>query len=201
MCIIGEFSDFSLVEVFQLIDHGDRTGLLTVQSRQGQHYFWTQQGSIVAASDRQDGWGLYSLIIQMKFLLPPTLERLIQCIYDPSQPLGECLYEKGVLSLANLEFLFQLQLTREFYAVTDNSNTRFSIDTDITIPNFELTGLSLPLICLTGSDESLASCTATLKSNPNPFCFWSQGLIKNKVPNVLDDNNSYPDHAKLVAIS
>ncbi|MEQ8970123.1 MAG: hypothetical protein RIE73_06965 [Coleofasciculus sp. C1-SOL-03] len=145
-------------------------------------------GSIVAASDRQDGWGLYSLIIQMKFLLPPTLERLIQCIYDPSQPLGECLYEKGVLSLANLEFLFQLQLTREFYAVTDNSNTRFSIDTDITIPNFELTGLSLPLICLTGSDESLGGCTVTLKSNP--FCFWSQGLIKNKVPNVSGDHNS-----------
>ncbi|WP_245939995.1 DUF4388 domain-containing protein [Stenomitos frigidus] len=69
MAISGYLSEFSLPEIFQLLEQGNKTGRLSVQERSQQSscngltlHIWFKQGHIIAAADRLDGQGLVSII-------------------------------------------------------------------------------------------------------------------------------------------
>ncbi|MBA3922343.1 MAG: DUF4388 domain-containing protein [Nostocaceae cyanobacterium] len=70
MSLSSSFRDFSLAELFQLVDQGRKSGCLTVctlpsaevaDSKTHYYYIWFREGRIVAAAHRLDGKGLVSI--------------------------------------------------------------------------------------------------------------------------------------------
>ena len=69
MAITGSLSEFSLPEIFQFLDQGQKTGILTIRDPQNVQtgkpflrHIWLQNGRVVAAGDRLDNRGLVRLI-------------------------------------------------------------------------------------------------------------------------------------------
>ncbi|MEQ9356479.1 DUF4388 domain-containing protein [Coleofasciculus sp. F4-SAH-05] len=147
MGIIGTLSDVSLPEIFQLIEKGKRTGLLTVRAlppATGTYYLWVKQGHIIAAANRQDGQGLISLISKCQLVSDRVLSKLVQWCCPVNQPLGVCLKQQGVLTRLNLEQLFQIQLLQQLSVLFQLQDGSFRFDSLAVIPTQEMTGLSIP---------------------------------------------------------
>ena len=85
MSVNGYLSDCSLPEVFQLLQDGKKTGLLSIQGLaspdqvQSKYYFiWLHRGRIVTITTRLDSRGLAALISRRRYLSPTMTERLIR---------------------------------------------------------------------------------------------------------------------------
>jgi hypothetical protein len=72
MPVSGYLSNFSLPEVLQFLQEGQKTGLLTVRSLPNttqefsRYFIWFNQGRIIAAADRTDYRGLVNMIALRK---------------------------------------------------------------------------------------------------------------------------------------
>jgi hypothetical protein len=130
MSLSSSFTDFSLAELFQLIDQGRKSGCLSVctlpdlhlsGSKSLHYYIWFRQGRIVAAANRLNGQELVSKIIKRKWCN---------------------LKSEGLLSAEQLNLLFasQLQQVRKLFEIQTGV---FKLDSKATLPWTEMTGLSL----------------------------------------------------------
>lgn len=147
MGIIGTLNDVSLPEIFQLLEKGKRTGLLTIRAcppATGTYYIWVKQGHMVAAANRRDGQGLISLIAKCKLVSDRVLTKLVKWCCPVNQPLGVCLKQQGVLTRLNLEQLFQIQLLQQLSVLFQLQDGCFRFDSMAVIPTQEMTGLSIP---------------------------------------------------------
>jgi hypothetical protein len=150
MAITGCLTDFSLPEIFQLVEKGHKTGLLTLSvlpSSQGQsrvHYIWINQGRIVAAANRLDDQGLVSLIEQRKWVSDRVFDKLVHWCCPITEPLGLYLQKQGVLPADQLEQLFQVQVLQQVCTLFQLKDAEFKFDPNVRIPTREMTGLSLP---------------------------------------------------------
>jgi hypothetical protein len=152
MSLSSSFTDFSLAELFQLIDQGRKSGCLTVctlpnlrcpDSKAHYYYIWFRQGCVVAAASRLTGQGLTNKIIQRGWADKQLIE---QFSHDtPPTPLGLLLKTCGVLSSEQLNLLFasQLQQVRELFEIQKGV---FKLDGKADCPLPEMTGLSLRTI-------------------------------------------------------
>lgn len=149
MAITGHLAEFSLSEIFQFLEQGNKTGLLTVATEScphqpsGEHYIWFRQGYIVAASQRLDHRGLTSLIAQRGWLGDCAVLRLAQCC-PSDRPLGISLKTRGILDASQLKLLFYLQVMRQVCALFTLPDAWFHFDSRAQIPYQELTGLHAP---------------------------------------------------------
>lgn len=150
MTLTGYLSDFSLAEVFQLLEQGKRTGLLTVRpisrsdsSASGSYYLWLDRGRIVAAADRLDKKGLLHSIEQHGWLRGEVATAIFQvCKLD--QPMGTCLKEQGVIKTEQLVLLFLTQVVQQICTLLALEEGRFSFQDAVRAPVQEMTGLSKP---------------------------------------------------------
>ncbi|NJM72533.1 MAG: DUF4388 domain-containing protein [Scytonema sp. RU_4_4] len=150
MSISSSFTDFSLAELFQLIDQGRKSGCLTVctlpdlhtpGSKSHYYYIWFRQGCVVAAANRLNGQGLLQNVIQRGWVSQQVIEQV--CIETSlATPLGLLLKTQGILSTEQLNLLFasQLQQVRELFEIQKGV---FKLDSKATLPLEEMTGLSL----------------------------------------------------------
>lgn len=147
----GYLADFSLPEIFQFMEQGQKTGLLTirtlpaVQTQEVQTYcIWLNQGQIVAASD--DLYQSQKGLVDMMAHRGMTSERLA---YKSAQncpvntPLGLCLKTQGILKAEQLQLLFQMQIVKRLPGLFEISDGQFEFDPQATLPTNEMTGLSL----------------------------------------------------------
>lgn len=149
MSIQGLLSDFSLTEIFQFIEQGHKTGLLTLRSlpdsrspSPSAHYIWVSKGGVVAAANQLNDRGLILLIEQYPWVSDRVVDKLAQ--FCPShRPFGLYLKKQGVLQTEQLEHLFQIQLVQELCAVFQLEDARFQFDLNVPMPTREMTGLSL----------------------------------------------------------
>jgi hypothetical protein len=155
MSIVGSLSDFSLPEIFQFIENGHRTGLLTVsplpespKMSPSMHYIWVSKGSIVAAANHLDQQGLIALIDQYSWVSNRVVTKLAQ-FCPPGQPLGLYLRSQGALQLQQLEHLFQVQLVQQMCVLCQLKDGHFKFDQNVTLPMQEMTGLGVPPEALT----------------------------------------------------
>lgn len=150
MSLSSSFTDFSLAELFQLIDQGRKSGCLSVctlpdihapESKSQHFYIWFRQGRIVAAANRLNGRGLVSKITQRGWAHEIVLEKLC-LVASTGTPLGVNLKTQEVLSAEQLNLLFasQLQQVRELFEIQKGV---FKLDSKATLPWSEMTGLSL----------------------------------------------------------
>jgi len=150
MAITGSLSEFSLPEIFQFLDQGQKTGILTIRDPQNVQtgkpflrHIWLQNGRVVAAGDRLDNRGLLRLIEQRGWLNDShklEIERLIA----ENAPLGLNLKSLGILQPDQLKLLFSVQVLRQVCALFQVETGLFRFDADANLPKAEMTGLSLP---------------------------------------------------------
>ncbi|MGD1854813.1 MAG: DUF4388 domain-containing protein [Leptolyngbyaceae cyanobacterium] len=148
MSVNGYLSDRSLPEVFQLLQDGKKTGLLSIQglassARTTQYYFlWLHRGRIVALTHRLNSRGLAALISNRGYLSTTMTERLIRRC-PPDEPLGRFLRSQGVLTTKQLQILFVNQVIRRMSDVLRVADGYFLFDPEAPIPKVEMTGLSV----------------------------------------------------------
>jgi hypothetical protein len=154
MSITGSLSDFSLQEIFQFLENGKKTGLLTLRTLPESpttplsiHYIWVSQGSLVAAANQLNHDGLVSLITQYQWVSNRAVTKLAQ--FSPAnQPLGLYLKNQGVLQTAQLEHLFQMQIVQELCPLFQVNDAQFKFDQNVPLPMQEMTGLSVSGVAL-----------------------------------------------------
>ena len=148
MFVNGYLSDCSLIEVFQLLQDGKKTGLLSIQglgspdrARPKYYFIWLHRGRIVTVTTRLDNRGLAALMGRRRYVSPTMTERLIRrCPLD--EPLGRFLRSQGVLTNKQLTLLFAAQVVRRIGEVFALPDGYCAFDDSAPLPKVEMTGLS-----------------------------------------------------------
>ena len=150
MAITGSLSEFSLPEIFQFLDQGQKTGILTIRDPQNVQtgkpflrHIWLQNGRVVAAGDRLDNRGLVRLIEQRSWL--NEIQRLeLERLLREDALLGLNLKSLGILQPDQLKLLFSIQVLRQVCALFQLETGLFRFEANANLPKAEMTGLSLP---------------------------------------------------------
>lgn len=176
MAITGYLADFSLAEIFELLEHGNKTGLLTIcplkdsgtKNKADNHYIWFSQGRTVAAANTLDQQGLVRLIAQRGWLGDRAALRLAQG-GKPGTPLGLSLKAQNALNADQLKLLFYAQVMQQVCVLFALKDGWFQFDTKAPLSNFEMTGLSAPAteVTLAGL-RALKDWSALLDKLPLP---------------------------------
>lgn len=157
MSLQSFLSDFSLPEIFQFVEKGQKSGLLSIsalpesQASKGSfHYIWVHQGHVVAAANivvtanRLEHLGLVSLIKQRQWVSESALDKLAPWCDNRGESLGQYLFNQGVLQGHQLKHLFSIQVLQQVCAVFQLKDGQVQFDQNVSIPAQELTGLSVP---------------------------------------------------------
>jgi len=148
MSLDGRLAEFSLPEIFQLLEHGNKTGLLTLRTsptnlleQVQNHYIWLQQGQIVAAANRPDHQGLLRMLKQRNWTSHSELSPIFNTL---NKPLGTILKTEGIVRPENLKILFYIQVMRQVCTLFEFQDGYFHFDHQTPLPFLEMTGLSAP---------------------------------------------------------
>lgn len=172
MAITGVLSEFSLPEIFQFLEQGHKTGLLTIQPLAVQkgavHYIWFQIGRVVAAADRLDHQGLYRMMNQRGWVSDRLISKFsLMC--STQMPIGLCLKSQGILQAEQLKLLFYGQVVRQVCALFKLQDAQFHFNPQASLPISEMTGLSLPATEVTIMGlRALRDWTALSDKLPDP---------------------------------
>ncbi|WP_088243858.1 DUF4388 domain-containing protein [Calothrix rhizosoleniae] len=149
MAIAGRLAEFSLPEVFQLLEQGNKTGLLTLRtSPEGllqtvqNYYIWLKEGRIVAAASRLDCQGLLTMLRRRNWIDEHLFK--ITAICALNKPLGTILKTAGIIRLEQLKMLFYIQVIQKVCCLFEFQDGYFKFDSKASIPLSEMTGLSAP---------------------------------------------------------
>lgn len=180
MAFTGYLTEFSLPEIFQFLEQGHKTGLLTIRplpatpTEAKVYYLWLHQGRIVAAADRADGQGLVSMIAQRGWMTSQAALKVFQSS-PTNTPMGLCLKSQGLLQADQLNLLFRTQVVGLVSDLFQLANGHFDFDAKSTMPPAEMTGLSLP------ANEGTLMGLRTLRD-------WT--ALKDKLPDVTSGLSS-----------
>lgn len=147
MAIAGRLSEFSLGEILQLLEQGQKTGLLTIRAAYSpseplqNFYLWFKQGQILAAANRLDYKGLINLIYQREWLDQES-EALWSEAFNSNRPLGLYLKHQELLSSEQLKLLFYAQVMRQVCTIFKFPDGWFNFEAKTAMPLAEMTGLS-----------------------------------------------------------
>ena len=149
MAITSCLAEFSLPELFQFLDQGSKTGLLTLRFQPDSHspekrvrHALMHQGRIVAVTNRLNHQCLLAMICQRGWISPQALrEQVNRC--PANMPIGLYLKTQGFLQPEQLRLLFHAQVLQQICGLFRLKDARFKFDTKATLPTTEMTGLSL----------------------------------------------------------
>ncbi len=149
MAITSCLAEFSLPELFQFLDQGSKTGLLTLRFQPDIHspekrirHALLHQGRIVAVTNRLNHQCLLAMICQRGWISPEALrEQVNRC--PANMPIGLYLKTQGFLQPEQLRLLFHAQVLQQICGLFRLKDARFKFDSKATLPTTEMTGLSL----------------------------------------------------------
>ena len=149
MAFTGYLSKFSLPEIFEFLEQGYKTGLLSIRAlkmEQNQlaqsHYIWLRQGRIVAAANNLDERGLVSMIARRGWVRESSATEKFQAS-GGKMAMGLCLKSQGLLTAEQLSLLFRAQIMGQVSPLFELENGKFDFNFQATIPAAEMTGLSM----------------------------------------------------------
>ncbi len=149
MAFTGYLSKFSLAEIFEFLEQGYKTGLLSIRTlkddrnqQADNHYIWLRQGRIVAAANRLDGQGLVSMIVRRGWTSENVATEKFQASHG-RMAMGLCLKSQGLLTAEKLTLLFRAQIMGQVSPLFELENGKFDFDFQASIPTAEMTGLSI----------------------------------------------------------
>lgn len=175
MTVTGYLAEFSLAELFQFLEQGNKVGLLTIctlvnadSGQQRNHHIWFNQGRIVAAGSTLDQQGLLRLISQRGWLGDRAASRLAQSC-PVNTPIGLCFKSQGVLNAEQLKLLFYAQVMQQVCALFALKDGWFQFDIKVPLPIAEMTGLSAPATEVTMAGlRALKDWSALADKLPDP---------------------------------
>ncbi|MGB5961319.1 MAG: DUF4388 domain-containing protein [Coleofasciculaceae cyanobacterium] len=149
MAITSSLAEFSLPELFQFLDQGSKTGLLTLRFQPDIHspekrirHVLLHQGRIVAVTNRLNHQCLLAMICQRGWISPEALrEQVNRC--PANMPIGLYLKTQSFLQPEQLRLLFHAQVLQQICGLFRLRDARFKFDSKATLPTTEMTGLSL----------------------------------------------------------
>ena len=145
MQLNGYLSQYSLPEIFQLIEQGQKTGRLSlsysIDRENYNHYIWFSSGAIVAAANQLNQDGLALLIEERKWLKKEIINTISR-ICASSTPIGAYLKSQNLLNAEQLKILFYIQVMRQVCELFKLKEARFDFTSDTSLPMAEMTGLS-----------------------------------------------------------
>jgi Domain of unknown function (DUF4388) len=150
MALSGYLSEYSLAEIFQFVQQGYKTGLLSiapdndsVQSYSDSSYIWFQNGRVMAHARDASQLGLLSMIAQRDWISRDNLAAFHEQLKATNQPLGLYLKTTGVLDAEQLRLLFHSQVLQPVCGLFKLANAKFSFDEQAPLSYPEMTGLSV----------------------------------------------------------
>ena len=150
MKFTGYLAEFSLPEVLQFLEQGQKSGLLTIRTLPTaltqeiqSHYIWLDQGRIIAAADQLDDERLVSMISERCWVSDHLASKIAQSC-PTNTPMGLWLKSQGMLQAEQLKLLFRTQVVGQVSALFELQNANFDLDPTATSPLAEMTGLSMP---------------------------------------------------------
>lgn len=181
MALSGYLSEYSLPEIFQFVEQGYKTGLLSIEPEpdvslpQAQpHYLWIQGGRIIAMANQLDDNGLL-LMLKQRGWLNSHLLNLVKDWSGTEQPLGLYLKAQGAITAEQVKLLFHAQVLRPVCALFKLTNAKFAFEPRVRLPKAEMTGLSLSTSEATLLGLRVLRDWSTLMDKlPDPYC----GLTK-----------------------
>lgn len=149
MAITSSLTEFSLPELFQFLDQGSKTGLLTLRFQPDIHsqekrvrHTLIHQGRIVAVTNRLNHQCLLAMICQRGWISPEALrEQVNKC--PANMPIGLYLKTQSFLQPEQLRLLFHAQVLQQICGLFRLKDAQFKFDSKATLPTTEMTGLSL----------------------------------------------------------
>jgi Domain of unknown function (DUF4388) len=155
MALTGYLSDYSLAEVLQFIQQGNKTGLLTITPKNqaaGEqisiNYTWFQNGRVVANAKELTSLGLIAMLEKRNWIGTEVSESLRSQLDTLSRPLGLHLKLIDILDVEQLRILFHAQVLQAVCALFKLQDAQFYFDENISISNIkpEMTGMSVSAV-------------------------------------------------------
>lgn len=154
MSLTGCLAEYSLVEIFNFVQEGDKTGLLSIEadrcisrSIDNAYYISFQAGRIMSVSSGHGlaDRGLIKMIAQRQWL---SIEQTTGLSFHASklnQPLGTHLKSCNLLDSPQLSLLFDAQVVAGVCKLFGEDHTgKFTFDPHAILDYGEMTGISLP---------------------------------------------------------
>lgn len=205
MSTTGCLTDFSLTEIFQFIEKGNRSGLLTIRvspeykaTLPSAYYIWVERGCLVAAASRLDQQGLVSLIEQRQWVSKHIIARLDNfCPTD--KPLGFCLRDQGALQADHLKQLLHSQVLELVFILCQLKSGQFKFEQNMPIPAREMTGLSVPIVVLKTLLEAIGCIQQVIDQLQSQSTNYAQQIIdqlqaQSKALQLSHYDNVYPTY-------
>jgi hypothetical protein len=153
MSLTGYLSEYSLAEIFNFVQEGNKSGLLSIESDRclsrsldNSYYISFQTGRIMSVSHGHglEYRGLLKMMEQRQWLSPEQLTGLSINANKLGQPLGTHLKSCNVLDAEQLKLLFDAQVVASICKLFGEiHHGRFQFDPQAPLMYAEMTGISL----------------------------------------------------------
>jgi hypothetical protein len=154
MSLTGYLVEYSLVEIFNFVQEGNKTGVLSIEadrcftrSLDNAYYISFQTGRIMSVSSGHGlaDLGLLKMMAQRQWLSAEQITGLSFHATKLGQPLGTHLKSCNLLDSSQLSLLFDAQVVAGICKLFgENHYGQFSFDPQATLNYPEMTGISLP---------------------------------------------------------
>jgi DNA-binding CsgD family transcriptional regulator len=155
MSLTGYLAEYSLVEIFNFVQAGHKTGLLSIQadrclsrSLNNAYSISFQSGRIMSVSGGNElaDRGLLKMMAQRQWLSTEQITGLSFHASNLGQPLGTHLKSCNLLDSSQLNLLFNAQVVAGICKLFEEHHYgSFSFDPQATLSYPEMTGISLPI--------------------------------------------------------
>ncbi len=117
MALKGTLKDFGIADIFQLISHQSKTGVLHLNSKEQEVNIFFASGNVVRAESttRKKSDLLGSMLVRAEVITEAQLEEGLEIQRRTLRRLGDILVERGYLSKADLKEFTRLQTTETLY--------------------------------------------------------------------------------------
>jgi len=119
MALKGTLKDFGIADIFQLIAHQQKTGILDLDRREEQIQIVFEDGFVIMAEPKvkRKGEKLGELLLRSKLISEQDLEEALEVQKETLQKLGDILIERGVLNKDGLRKVLRLQTEEVLFRV------------------------------------------------------------------------------------
>lgn len=119
MALKGTLKDFGIADIFQLIAHQQKTGILDLVRDEEQIQIVFEDGFVIMAEPKmkRKGEKLGELLLRSGLIAEKDLEESLEIQKETLQKLGDILIERGVLSKDGLRKVLRLQTEETLFSV------------------------------------------------------------------------------------
>jgi hypothetical protein len=132
MALKGTLKDFGIADIFQLISHQSKTGVLHLNSKDQEVHIFFANGNVVRAESttRKKHDLLGSMLVRAEAISEAQLEESLEIQRRTLRRLGDILIERGYVGQADLKEFTRLQTTETMYKLFHWSSGTYDFESE-----------------------------------------------------------------------